>query len=339
MDFFLSSTFVDLVDHRAAAADALERLGHRVVRMETFGARPEEPTTACLEEVCGCDALLGVYAHRYGYVPAGTSASVTEQEYDEARRHHKPCFSFVIDPLYAWPPGMVDRGRAARRLATFKKRVEAETVRATFTSPENLAFQTATSVGAWRHRREVTTNTGGPGSAQFLSRLSRALDITTLLSAVLTDLRLITCSPRNQVSLVGCDDGGRHVVVVAHDWPDDGSPWRLAPMEGLRGWAILNGTVGNIPALPPPSTLLHIAPVRQTQSAVAVPVPVRDRFVGALYSESADTAHYADSTVAELLDLARALGQVLPAVGWRHDPPVADLPSIRLLATSSGAGG
>jgi len=53
MKIFLSSTFVDLVEHRKLVAEALERLGQQGVRMEIFGARPDEPMEACLAEGVG----------------------------------------------------------------------------------------------------------------------------------------------------------------------------------------------------------------------------------------------------------------------------------------------
>ena len=82
MKIFLSSTYQDLIGHREAAARAIERLGQQGVRMEVFGARPLEATSACIEEISDSDALIGIYAHRYGYVPAGQSKSITEQEFD-----------------------------------------------------------------------------------------------------------------------------------------------------------------------------------------------------------------------------------------------------------------
>lgn len=48
MKAFISSTFCDLKRHRAAVADALERLGIELSRMEAFGARPEERSTRAL---------------------------------------------------------------------------------------------------------------------------------------------------------------------------------------------------------------------------------------------------------------------------------------------------
>jgi hypothetical protein len=39
MKVFLSSTYVDLMEHRRQAAEVLERLGQQAGRMEVFGAR------------------------------------------------------------------------------------------------------------------------------------------------------------------------------------------------------------------------------------------------------------------------------------------------------------
>ncbi len=84
MKAFLSSTYIDLIEHRKFAVEALERLGQEVGRMEVFGARPEEPTKACLSEIQSCDFFIGIYAHRYGHVPSGSQISITEVEYNHA---------------------------------------------------------------------------------------------------------------------------------------------------------------------------------------------------------------------------------------------------------------
>ena len=58
MKVFLSSTYLDLIEHRKEAAEALARLGHHVIGMETFNARTEDPTKASLSEVDECNFLL-----------------------------------------------------------------------------------------------------------------------------------------------------------------------------------------------------------------------------------------------------------------------------------------
>lgn len=66
---FLSSTAEDLAEHRAAVALAVETLGQRSVRMESFGARDGTPLDECRKLAAGADALVVCVAHRYGWVP------------------------------------------------------------------------------------------------------------------------------------------------------------------------------------------------------------------------------------------------------------------------------
>ena len=68
-------------------ADALERLGLQFTRMETFGARPDDATLACLGEVEASELFVGIYAHRYGYVAPNSQISITEEEFDCALKH------------------------------------------------------------------------------------------------------------------------------------------------------------------------------------------------------------------------------------------------------------
>jgi hypothetical protein len=91
--------------------------------MEVFGARPLEATTACFEEIADSDVLVGIYAHRYGYVPPGQLASITEQEFDFAREKAKPTFCFVADEEYPWPPKHIEAGPGHDLLLQFKKRL------------------------------------------------------------------------------------------------------------------------------------------------------------------------------------------------------------------------
>lgn len=81
MKTFLSSTYVDLVSYRRAIRTAIEGLGQQVDCMEVMGARPEEPSIACLGEIDQCDLFVGVYAHRYGSIPRGAPVSITEAEF------------------------------------------------------------------------------------------------------------------------------------------------------------------------------------------------------------------------------------------------------------------
>jgi hypothetical protein len=70
--------------------------------MEAFGARTEDSTTVCLQEVEESDLFVGIYAHRYGYVPKDATASFTEQEFDYAKKLGKPIFGFIVEDEFIW---------------------------------------------------------------------------------------------------------------------------------------------------------------------------------------------------------------------------------------------
>ena len=66
---YLSSTYGDLRDHREKVYKALRQLGHDVIAMEDYVATDQRPLAKCLEDVAGCELYVGIFAHRYGYVP------------------------------------------------------------------------------------------------------------------------------------------------------------------------------------------------------------------------------------------------------------------------------
>ena len=125
MKVFLSSTELDLKDpYRMTATMALERLDGQVRGMEMFGARPESATEASLRELEMCELFVGIYAHRYGYIPIGSSISMTEQEYNKAKELKKPMFCYIIEPSYPWPPDMIEEEPGKSKLRAFKERID-----------------------------------------------------------------------------------------------------------------------------------------------------------------------------------------------------------------------
>ena len=145
MKVFLSSTYVDLIEHRKAAHDALEKLEVQVIWMEAFGARPEDSKTACLKEVEESDLFIGIYAHRYGYIPKDEDISITEQEFDHAQKLSKPTYGFVVDEDHAWSPKHIEHAKQDR-LNAFLNKVKQRPVDF-FTTPDNLAQKIVASIG------------------------------------------------------------------------------------------------------------------------------------------------------------------------------------------------
>jgi tetratricopeptide (TPR) repeat protein len=138
---FLSSTATDLAPFREVVLHVCQRLGAAVVAMEEFGPDPRAAAELCREKVESADLFLGLYAHRYGYVPDGFAGrSITELEYEWAiaRRPAPPLLLFVVDDELAWPPKWIDRGESWERLQEFIKRLRTSHVTGTLTTPEQL---------------------------------------------------------------------------------------------------------------------------------------------------------------------------------------------------------
>jgi hypothetical protein len=76
MRVFVSSSFEDLREHRAAAIRVLRQLGHEVLAMEDMTAGSVAPLAKVLDMVDRSEVYVGVFAWRYGYVPPTPTAAV-----------------------------------------------------------------------------------------------------------------------------------------------------------------------------------------------------------------------------------------------------------------------
>lgn len=147
MKVFISSTYKDLIDYRAAAIRAVEGTNYQASKMEVFGARAEEPVVACLKEVEASDLFIGIYAHRYGYVPAGSEISITEMEYAYAKKLGKEIYCFVIDEEnQPWLQKFVEEEPGKSKLKDFKQRIRTDYTCAFFTSSADLGMKVANAL-------------------------------------------------------------------------------------------------------------------------------------------------------------------------------------------------
>jgi hypothetical protein len=145
---FLSSTFADLAAHRQAVQAAMRKLGVADVSMENFGAREERPADECLRLVREeSDLFVGIYAHRYGFVPEGHDASMSELEYRAAGEAALPRFIYIVDDSHPWLPAHIDRGDAAERLGAFKRGLLARHMCQPFGTADQLAALVAADLG------------------------------------------------------------------------------------------------------------------------------------------------------------------------------------------------
>jgi CheY-like chemotaxis protein len=129
----------------------------------------------CFDEITEADALVGLYAHRYGFVPTGSSQSITEQEFDFARRSGKPTFCFLIDNEHPWPPRHVESEPGQAKLKAFKDRIRQQVVTDIFNSPEDLAYKLAAALGRFLLTAKVKTELDHiPGGGQVSTEQGRS---------------------------------------------------------------------------------------------------------------------------------------------------------------------
>src|SRR5947209_494085 len=110
---FISSTFNDLQDYRLSVQSGIRQLGLEDISMENFGARDERPREECLRIIKReSDYFVGIYAHRYGFIPEGDKLSITQLEYTAAVETGIPKLIYVMDDEFPVPPKYVDDGEA-----------------------------------------------------------------------------------------------------------------------------------------------------------------------------------------------------------------------------------
>jgi len=143
---FVSSTFEDLKDHRQSVQDALRQLGAIDISMERFGARDERPKDECLRLISQeSDLFVGIYAHRYGFIPEDEDRSITQAEYDSAGGQKRLIYLVADDT--PWLPKHIDKGPSAQRLEEFKQALRTNHICKFFSSKDQLATFVAADVG------------------------------------------------------------------------------------------------------------------------------------------------------------------------------------------------
>src|ERR1700752_4796358 len=174
MRIFVSSSFEDLKEHRAAAIHVLGQLGHEVLAMEDMIAGSAAPLAKVLEMVDRSEAYVGIFAWRYGYIPGQApdpnppppaeipavegavygDTSITHYEYLRALQRKIPVMAFLLDEHYSWPPQFIDgfdttRTHApanANDIRALRKSLQKERVVSWFTTPADLEARVSAAV-------------------------------------------------------------------------------------------------------------------------------------------------------------------------------------------------
>ncbi len=147
-NIFISSTFTDLTDYRESVQKGLRQMGLIDISMENFGSRDQRPKNECLRIIKEeTDMFIGIYAHRYGYVPKGDDYSITQSEYVTASECKIPKLIYIIDEKHPWPPIFIEKGNPAKKLSIFKSQLYSNHICSTFNNKDNLTANVLADIG------------------------------------------------------------------------------------------------------------------------------------------------------------------------------------------------
>jgi hypothetical protein len=181
---FVSSTFLDLKEERAAVVSSLLQLEAMPAGMELFPAANEDAWTLIKRVIDSCDYYLLVIGGKYGSVDPETEVGYTEQEYDYAVAHSKPVLAFLHAEPDTIELGKSEKDAALReKLGAFREKVEASKHVKYWTSPEDLAGKVALSFANFRQTYPATGWIRGDAQASSevlaeLNQLRKQLEAT-----------------------------------------------------------------------------------------------------------------------------------------------------------------
>lgn len=185
MKVFISSVVGGFEPFRSAAAEAIETLGHRVLRSEDFPALAGTPQQACLAAVREADVVALMLGDRYGPVQ-DSGLSATHEEYREARES-KPVLVFIEDGISPEP-----------NQQRFIDEVEAWAighVREAFSSPEDLRTKLTRAL----HEHELALSSGMVDPAEMQERANAMLPHRSGLGTSQLLMLAVVGGPRQQV--------------------------------------------------------------------------------------------------------------------------------------------
>ena len=149
---YISSTYGDLAKYRQEAIHTIRKMNKITVSMEDYAASDERPLHKCLADVAQCDIYIGLFGFRYGFVPDHDNPdrlSITELEYQQARKLGKPCLIFMADEE-GWPMKNSDffsgDGGQGARIQKLREKLGRDHLRTLFRSPDDLAASVSTAV-------------------------------------------------------------------------------------------------------------------------------------------------------------------------------------------------
>jgi hypothetical protein len=138
----ISSTVRDLPEYRETVKEACLKTGAFPVMMDHLPANADDAITASLKMVDDADIYLGIFAHRYGYIPKDArnpdEKSITQLEYEHAVKQGKTLVIFIMSDDQPIKLSDMETGKPAKKLTDLKAHLKTSYVVGFFTTPADL---------------------------------------------------------------------------------------------------------------------------------------------------------------------------------------------------------
>ena len=252
----VSSTALDLPEHRKEVMDACQRQSMFPKMQEQLpasGASAEsgaEAVRVSLSMVDDAEIYIGVFAHRYGYIPAGHEISITEMEYNRAVERGVTRLIFIMHEDHSLKASDVETGAGAEKLKKLKERLKTENVVNFFDSPADLRANVINSLAQYRTqhgKRDVTSfhyvsDIPAPPEA-FIAHPYTLLQMRDLVGRN-KELNMLTdwvAKPDSEVygarifNVVAI--GGMGKSALTWKWFNDIAPQEMKPLDGRMWWS------------------------------------------------------------------------------------------------------
>jgi hypothetical protein len=193
---FVSSTYEDLREERAAVEKGLLQIDCLPVGMELFPAADAETWDFIKSQIDDSDYYVVVVAGRYGsHGPDGIS--FTEMEYDYAIAQNKPSIGFVHgEPGSIIASKSESSAEARAKLKKFVEKVRKKPTRP-FRNPHELALEVTTSFNRLKRDRPAIGYVRADAAVDF-KRYSELLEENSSLKETLSAAQQLSPFPAHQ---------------------------------------------------------------------------------------------------------------------------------------------
>ncbi len=159
----ISSTSIDLPEHRREVEKACLREGIFPIGMDNLPARDADAIRVSIEMVDKADIYIGIFAWRYGHKPEGHDISITEMEFNRAVERKIPILVFLIHKEHPLTIEMVETDKdAQQKLAELKERASIGRGAARSFTPSPISSSASRKVQARPPRPASTRPTSSP---------------------------------------------------------------------------------------------------------------------------------------------------------------------------------